>query len=178
MNVKQEELLRTYLSEMTQDLRPVYRELAVFLSGLGYLPKKEKNNLSFKHALHNKQIAKMGFGRGQKASPFFALRFSACRGYSDRFADIVRANILKFPHKTPGCLSNTCHFCAGEPETHTYACTFSGGETKRHCGAYALNIPELSAKDLEELKKLIAEEHAYLILHEAQDKAAKIGGAS
>jgi len=40
-------------------------------------------------------------------------------------------------------------------------------ERKSHCGAAALEIPNLTADDINEIKKLIREEHGYLIKHEA-----------
>ena len=163
---KQEELVNSFWATLGDEFEPLFQELIDCLSDLGYNPKKEKTNISFKHDLHNKQIAKMGMKKSGDISPFFALRFSACNGYSQRFADIVRA-IVKYPHKTAGCTSNNCSYCAGEPDTHVYICTFPDGENKSHCGAYALEIPDISADDVGEIKKLIKEEHKYLVEHEA-----------
>jgi hypothetical protein len=165
---KQEELVNSYLSMVGDEIRPVYRDIVIYLSELGYYPKKEKNNISFKHDLHNKQMAKMCMKGSKVSSPFFALRFSACKGYSQRFANIVSANIIKSPSKTPGCLVNSCNNCKGEPAAHVYTYTFSDGETKSHCGAYALEIPDITANDLDEIKKLIKEEHEFLVKHEAR----------
>ena len=65
------------------------------------------------------------------------------------------------------CLNNACNYCGGEAATHVYTYTFSDGESKSHCGAVALEIPNLTADDINEIKKLIREEHEYLIKHEA-----------
>jgi hypothetical protein len=164
---KQEEMINSYLSLLGDDSRPLYREIIGSLAELGYHPKKERDHLSFKHDLHNKQIAKMGMKKGKAAAPFFALRFSACKGYSQRFADIVSSNITKNPSKVPGCAVHACSFCAGESDTHVYSYTLPDGVSKSHCGAYALEIPDITANDLTEIKKLIREEHDYLIKHEA-----------
>lgn len=40
---------------------------------------------------------KMGIKKNKELPPFFALRFSACSRYSQRFTDIVSAAIVKYP---------------------------------------------------------------------------------
>jgi len=165
---KQKELKTLFLQTVDDAQRELFLQLMDCLEGFGYYSQKERSNLSFKHGLHNKQIAKMGIRKGKEPQPFFALRFSACRGYSQRFTDIVETAIIKYPHKTPRCISNGCDYCAGAPDTHIYTRIFPGGEHKSHCGAYALEIPNLSAKDIDEIKKLIKEENDYLLRHEAQ----------
>lgn len=167
--IKQQELMDSFLDPLDNELKPLYQEIIACLSEHGYYPTKAKTNISFKHSLHNKQIAKMGFRVNKKkgASPFFALRFSACREYSQRFADIVSAVIIKYPSKTPGCINNSCNFCIGDPATHRYSFTFPNGEIKSNCGAYALEIPNITSCDVEEIKRLIKEEHNYLLKHES-----------
>ena len=163
---KQEELANAFLTEIEEDARPLYREIILYLSQLGYNPKKEKSSISFKHDLHNKQLAKMGFKSGKTKTPFFALRYSACRGYSQRFADIVGAAIVKYPTRAARCTEGVCNFCAGAPQSHVYTYTFPDGETKEHCGAYALDIPHIRPEDIGEIKTLIREEHEYLMEHQ------------
>ena len=164
---KQKELKAAFLLTVDDAHKEMFLQLMDCLEGFGYYPQKERSNLSFKHGLHNKQIAKMGIRKGKDPQPFFALRFSACKEYSQRFADIVEAAIIRYPNKTPSCVSNGCNFCAGEPDTHIYTRIFPN-ERKSHCGAYALEIPNLSAKDIDEIKNLIKEENDYLMRNEAQ----------
>ncbi|MGL6201581.1 MAG: hypothetical protein ACRC3H_21910 [Lachnospiraceae bacterium] len=164
MTLKQEELANSFLSKLDEQTKPLYYEIISHLSSLGYNPKKEKNNLSFKHTLHNKQMAKMS---SRNNLPVFALRFSACRGYSQRFDDIVKAFIVKYPTRSSRCTSDSCNYCGGAAETHVYTAIFSSSETRTHCGAYALEIPDLRPNDIGEIKKLIQQEHAYLLEHEA-----------
>lgn len=164
---KQKELIEAFLSSIGEEIRPVYRERAAYLAELGYYPHREKSSISFKHDLHNKQMAKIGFGRGKAPAPFFALRFSACRGYSQRFADIVGDAAVRYPSRAARCTDGGCDFCAGDPETHVYTALSPDGEAKYLCGANALAIPNLSADDIEEIKRLIAEENAYLLKHQA-----------
>jgi len=148
----------------------LYREVAVYLSQLGYNPVKYRTSLSFKTDAHNKQIAKMGINESKKngAVPFLALRFSACREYSQRFEDIVAAYMDKYATRAASCANGGgCTYCAGPDDTHVYTCVGPAGERKVHCGAYAVEIPGVTAEDITEIKKLIGEEHAYLMMYEA-----------
>ena len=162
----QEALLQTFCAGLPAEDRAAYQAICEQLRALGYRPQKQKGNISFKHTEHNKQIAKMGVRTGKHPTPFFSLRFSACRGYSQRFADIVGEALRKYPHKIAQCITGGCSFCAGEPDTHVYTCTLPDGEHKHHCGAYALEIPQLAAQDVAEVKQLIRQEHTYLMEYE------------
>ena len=167
---KQEELVNSFLSEIDEGSRPLYQDIILYLSELGYNPKKEKSGISFKHNLHNKQMAKMSIktNKRQGSHPYFALRFSACRGYSQRFLDVVCSYITKYPARSSQCINNGgCNFCAGDAVTHVYEYTFPNGESKLHCGAYAVEIPNITVNDIAEIKSLIREEHNYLLKHEA-----------
>ena len=163
---KQEELLNSYLSQLGDEIRALYKNIALFLSGLGYNPKKEKSGISFKHDLHNKQIAKMGIS-GNAGVPFFSLRFSACRGYSQRFDTIVSTAAVKFSTRIARCKNAECDWCKGEADTHVYICALPDGEKKYMCGAFALEIPNITENDIDEIKELIKQEHEYLMEHEA-----------
>ena len=57
-------------------------------------------------------------------------------------------------------------FCKGAATTHVYTYTFQNNESKSHCGAVALEIPNITADDIGEIKNLIKEEHEYLLKHE------------
>ena len=163
---KQEELVNNYLNELDSETNPLYSDIIRYLSELGYNPVKQKSSISFKHDLHNKQIAKIGRAK----THFFSLRFSACRGYSQRIADIVSAAITKVTasnqYRLARCLTAECNYCQGEAHTHVYTHTYPGGETKTSCGAYAIKIPNITSDDIPEIKKLIKEQHDYLIKHE------------
>ena len=165
---KQEELVNSFLTTLGDKLRPLYQDIVMCLSELGYNPRKERSYILFMHSLHTKQMAKMGITWTKDHSPYFALRFSACKGYSRRFADIVRDYINKDPDRLfPHCGDGRCIFRAGEDETPAYEYVFPDGEIKHLCGAKALIIPDITADDIGEIKKLIKEEHIYLMKHEA-----------
>lgn len=163
---KQEELINSFLSILGDEVKPLYQDIIGYLSELGYNPQKQRSYIVFKHNLYNKQMAKIGIGIKDQ-SPFFALRFSACRGYSQRFAQIVNTAVSKNNYREALCLNNGCSYCSGDAATHVYTYTFPGGESKSHCGAVALEIPNITAEDIGEIKRLIHEEHGYLLQHEA-----------
>ena len=154
---KQQECIRSFLAALGEDTQPLYLDIITCLTDLGYYPAKVRANLSFKHGLHNKQIAKIGF---------LALRFSACRNYSEKIAAITAAYMEKYPKRIALCMDGGCSFCKGEPETHVYYMQ-SGDTDRAHCGAYAIELRGVSADDADEIKRLIQEEHAYLLEHEA-----------
>ena len=164
---KQAELLDAFLSTVGDELEAVFKDIADHLCALGYHPQKSKSNLIFKHDAHNKQIAKMGMRTGKQPHPFFSLRFSACRGYSKRIADVVAATIVKYPTRAPRCPEGQCDYCAGEALSHVYTEVLPNGDMGMWCGAYAMEIPDLCTDDLPEIRRLIGEEHDYLMVHEA-----------
>ena len=164
---RQKTLVHSFLSALDEETRPLYEDLLACLMSLGYTPTKERSNLSFQHSLHNKQIAKMGFKSAKDRRPFFALRFSGCTGYSKRFVDIVDAYAAKYPTRTARCIKGGCSFCRGDAESHVYFPRVPGSKSQAHCGAYAIEIPDLVPADIEEIKRLIAKQHAYLLGQEA-----------
>ena len=164
---RQEELINSFLSELEEPLKPIYRELILYLSEIGYNPHKQRSYIVFKHTLHNKQIAKIGIKIYKPHNPFFALRFSACRDYSQRFADIVREAVVKQPYAEPNCIAGVCDYCAGTADSHVYTHIFDNGEIRFLCGSGALEISDIAAGDIAEIKQLIKEEHTYLLKHQA-----------
>ncbi|MDE6838297.1 MAG: hypothetical protein K2P33_07845 [Acutalibacter sp.] len=163
--LKQTEILEEYLSGLQPEQAQVWRELALYLAGLGYDLKRQRANLVFACPLHRKQIAKIGFDKA--GEPLFALRFSACRGYSPRFAEIVRHAVDKEKYREASCLQEEC-YCKGPASQRVYMYEFPNGEKRYHCGAVALAIPGLNAADLPEVKALMEEEHRFLMKYEAE----------
>ena len=166
-------MVNSYLSAFDDEARALYREIILYLSEIGYNPYKQKSSITFKHDQHNKQMAKMGttIKKGKPPAPWFSLRFSACREYSQRIEDIISALIVKVTatnrYRLARCMTGECNYCGGEPGTHVYTHVYPDGTVKTSCGAYAMEIPGLTAGDVPEIKRLIAEEHGYLMEHEA-----------
>ena len=172
MTKKQEKLVSVYLSQFEDETKCLYRTITNFLCELGYYPSKAGASISFKNATHNKQIAKMGtiIKKNQVSSPKFSLRFSSCQDYSQRFAKLVHDTIIKVTannrYRLARCLTGECSNCCGEPDAHIYKSVLSNGENIASCGVYAIEIPHLTAGDIDEIKQLINKEHEYLMKHE------------
>ncbi len=164
---KQEALVESLLSRLDGETRSLYQDVITYLMELGYYPHKERMNISFKHGVHNKLVVKMGTVKDDEQALFFALRFSACKDYPQRFVDVVSSEIEKHPRRVARCMDNGCSNCKGAPESHVYMCMFPDGKLKSHCGVYALEIPDIAAEDVEDIKTLIRQEHEYLLMHEA-----------
>lgn len=164
---KQQALVDSFLDVLDNELGSLYREIVMCLSELGYYPRKQRSYIVFKHDLHNREIAKMGMTWTKDTSSYFALRFSACKGYSERFADVVRAYINKNPNNLfPHCENGRCVFRADGERAPYYEVEFLDGENQSCCGAKALVIPNDDLVAIDEIKKLIKEEHDYLMKHE------------
>lgn len=161
---KQTELVESFLSALEPEQSTVYRELILYLSALGYEPKKQRSAIVFNCREHHKQLAKIGFDR--KGAPFFALRFSACRDYSQRFAEIVRQAVDKQNYREPGCVAGGEDFCKGPIDQRLYTYRLPNGEKRCHCGAKALVVPKLCPEDIPEIKRLMEEEHRFLMKYE------------
>jgi len=164
---KQEELANSFLSMLEEENKSLFQDIIMYLSKLGYNPHMQRSYIVFKHSLHNKQMAKMGVRKNKDHSPFFELRFSACKGYPQRFENIVYEAVSKKNFREAQCIYNNCDYCAGEAFSHVYTHIFTNGEMKSHCGAVTLEIPNITVDDIEMIKKLIKDEHIYLMEHQA-----------
>lgn len=163
---KQTELINSFLEMLKVDEKSVFWGVISYLSEIGYNPVKQRSYIVFNHDLHNKQIAKIGIRTNKDKAPFLAIRFSACRGYTKRFEKIVKDAIINNPSKVANCMLGKCSYCSGDPSTHVYTNIFENCGSKFHCGAYALEIPNISFADIPEIKKLLKEEHDYLMKHQ------------
>lgn len=168
---KQEALIYSFLAGLSEEQEPLYREIILYLSELGYNPRKEGQSISFKHSQHSKQIAKIGWTRGKMPSPVFKLQvFGLPRLFAKVFGSGKRAAVTTRDNAhgnvSGGCLNGECHFCAGEPETHLYKHTAPDGTVTYACGAQAL-ASEYYGEDAAEIKRLLKEEHFYLMKHQA-----------
>ncbi|WP_300685797.1 hypothetical protein [Acutalibacter sp. 1XD8-36] len=165
---KQRELVESLLEPLDPSARDVYMELISHLSGMGYSPKKQRAAIVFTSKEHNKQLVKIG--RDKKGELYFALRFSACKGYSERFGEIVKKVLGGENYKAPGCMENGEDFCKGPIEQRLYTYELPDGNKRYYCGAKALAIPGISREDIPEIERLMEEEHRFLMKYEAAGK--------
>ena len=79
--------------------------------------------------------------------------------YSKKFADVIHDRILSSNNRLAKC--GKCGYCKGDKFVYTY--TFPNGESKAACGAFVLEIPNVTLSDVEEIKRLIVEQHVYFM---------------
>lgn len=173
MTKKQEELVNAYLSQFENEAKQLFGKIISFLCEMGFYPRKAGTSISFVSAIHNKQIAKIGahIKKGQMPTPKFSMRFSSSNAYSQRFTKIVHDAVVKVTasnhYRLARCLTGECSVCHGEPEAHIYKSILPNGEVITSCGVYAIEIPNITVDDFDEIKQLITKEHEYLVSHEA-----------
>ena len=158
---------KTYIDEfyhlISNEEKLVYQPIIDALIGLDYVPLRKRTKgyiLSFSNLAHNRVLARFGLREnGEKA--FFGLRFSACMEYSQKYAEVIRDRILSSNSRLAKC--GECRFCKGDKFVYTY--TFPDGDSKAACGAFVLEIPEVTLSDVDEIKRLMGEQHAYFMEH-------------
>jgi len=158
---KWEKNIEEFMEMICDEEKAVYKPIMNFLTELEYTPIKKRTKgfiLSFSNIAHNKVMARFGMREGNENS-FFGLRFSACTDYSDKFASVIRERIESKNNRLAKCKS--CGFCKGDKFVYTYK--FQNGEIKAACGAFMLDIPQVTLDDITEIKKLIKEQHNYFM---------------
>ena len=174
MTKNQKFLIETLISFLPNEQKAIYGELAYFLVDLGYLPQKQQVSdyiLSFKHKENKKVIAKMGI----RKNVFFSVRFFACKTVSEKFLDALRKDIdsykrqytdkLSFVPNTESMVKNKCGYC-GDICTgggYGYYYKFSDYDIVKRCGAYPVVIPDITKNDIDEIKRIITEQHNFFV---------------
>lgn len=152
-----------FYAGISDEEKLIFQPIINTLVELGYTPMRKQTKgyiLSFSNLEHNRVLARCGI-REESGKGFFGLRFSSCTDYSDKFAQVVRDRMLSGNSRMAKC--GECGFCKGDKFVYTY--TFPDGETKAVCGAFVLEIPNVTADDIDEIKRLILEQHEYFMMH-------------
>lgn len=158
---KWESFINEFYDMISSEEKLVYQPIIEALVELGYTPMRKRTKgfiLSFSNLAHNRVLARFGVREGG-GKAFFGLRFSSCSNYSDKFAGVVRDRILSSNNRLAKC--EKCGYCKGDK--FVYAYTFPDGESKAACGAFVLEIPDITLPDVEEIKRLIGEQHEYFM---------------
>ena len=158
------------MSLLAEEDRLVCRPIIDHLLALGYVPVKQKVRryvLSFRHQQTNKVIAKIGV-RGDGAKAVISLKFFACSSAPDKFGQALRREVES--HDGQYCVPvrsateknrcGRCDSCTGGGLGYYHL--FPDGREVVRCGAYPIAVPDLAPGDVEEVKRLIDEQHHYL----------------
>ena len=159
---KSESNINLFYTMISLENKAVYEVIIQYLLELGYTPVKKRTKgfiLSFINPLHNRVIAR--FGVREDGESFFGLRFSSVENYSEKFNDVVRRRVLSKNNRIAKC--SECNYCKGSRFVYTYI--FEDGTTSAACGAFVLDIPDVSHNDIDEIKSLIKQQHEYFTTH-------------
>lgn len=156
MDEKSMLLLNSFLLELPERYREIFRELGEYAISLGYRPKRTKSKdftLDFSKNKVKRTILKMEVhDNGQKSnSPGLRLKFYATEAYSKIFRDGVQTVIEEFNGKYTGCYG--CGRCKGKLEGYIF--TYPDGKEVFRCGNELIAIHDFDAHDIPEIKALL-----------------------
>jgi len=175
MTKKQQILINEFIGLLSEDDKSIYEKIIYYLFDLGYIPQKQSVKdfiISFKHKENGKVISKMGI---RKQNSFVSIRFFACKSVSEKYIDALHKDIgvcegqytVKLPINPDAAsmITNKCGYC-GDICTGGgvgYYYTFPDGKMVSRCGAYPIIIPDIKENDIDELKRVILEQHNYFL---------------
>ena len=157
---KWETFINEFYEMISSEDKAVFQPIIEILLELGYTPLKKRTKgfiLSFSNLAHNRVLARFGI-RDDAERAFFGLRFSSCINYSDKFANVIRDRILSSNNRLAKC--EKCRYCKGDKFVYTYV---FDGKSKAACGAFVLEIPNVTLSDVDEIKRVINEQHEYFM---------------
>ena len=168
-------LIGEFIENLPEDEKQIFMEITNYLKELGYIPQKQKVKdfvLSFKHGVNGKIIAKMGI-RGQKG--FLGIKFFACKNVPEKYIKALGENSDDaYAHLPPPerdkLLPNeimlkctlSCAVCTGGKMRYYFK--YPNGNEIFRCGAYPVLIPDITDSDIDDLKRLILEQHNYFLV--------------
>jgi len=178
LNTKQNTIVNEFLNLLPDNEVLLYYAIIEYLVILGYIPYKQKVqafDLSFKHIDNKKVIAKIGI-KDQKCN--FRLKFFACKNVPYKFINALYLEAIEMENRYslevpyPNDISNPlyglmkkctllCSICTGGGMR--YYCQIPDGKIIFRCSAYPVFIPNIEQSDLNDLKRLIQEQHNYFI---------------
>ncbi|NLF00400.1 MAG: hypothetical protein GX601_05410 [Anaerolineales bacterium] len=157
------DLIDGCISEMADDEKELYGEIAAYTVELGYTPKPVKTAHGASDAL---TFTKSRIGRTllkirpnhKDGKTQLVLSFFATPEYSDVFQDGIRRVIEEFDGKYTGCYG--CGRCEGD-EGYTYV--YPDGRAVCRCGLELIELPPVGAEhaDADEIRALMRAQDQY-----------------
>ena len=185
MTNKQQSLIDDFLNVLSEDDRYDFENVINSIVELGYIPQKQKVRdfvLSFKHNQNGKIIAKVGI---RKQKGFLSIKFFACKNVPEKYIKSLRneADLNEeraknnekpvssgpVPDRNPipsntimkNCTVGVCSVCTGGRMRYYYQ--YPDGKEIFRCGAYPVLLPDIAENDIEDIKRLISEQHNYFL---------------
>jgi len=163
---------------LLEDEKQEFVKIVNSLVELGYIPQKQKIkgfDLAFKHKVNNRVIAKIGV---RKQKGWLRIKFFACKHVPQKYIQALHdeavANKDRYsmpvppPDREPvpaGVIMKTCALrcpaCSGGGMRYYHK--FSDGRKIFRCGAYPVPIADITKNDMDELNRLLLEQHHYFL---------------
>ena len=166
----QNTLISQFLSTLQEGRKELFGDIITYLTTLGYTPQKQAVKtltLSFKRG--RQVIAKMRPCDGGE----FRVKFFACENPPLKYVDALRRDIEAQNEQywgaidpdRPEHIKNKCDGCgtACTGGNIGYYWKFGDGREIFRCGAYPILIPDITADDLADIKRLLTEQDKYFI---------------
>lgn len=159
---KSKQVLETFLVNLPESSREMFREIAEFAIDLGYLPKKTKSKDYVIDFIKNKvkrTVLKLEVhDNGIKTNgPGIRMKFYATAEYSDIFRNGVKRVIEEFGGKYTGCYG--CGKCKYELEGYTYV--YDDGKKVFRCGNELIAITGIGEQHIPEIKELLKTQDSF-----------------
>jgi hypothetical protein len=174
MTHKQQSMIDDFLNALSEDERYVFGDIINGIVELGYIPQKQNVKdfvLSFKHDQNGKIIAKMGI---RKQKGFLSIKFFACKNIPEKYIAALGENSDDAYDRLPPPERDklrpdeimlkctlSCDICTGGKMRYFHQ--YPNGKEIYRCGAYPVLLPDITEKDLADLKRLISEQHRYFL---------------
>ena len=109
----------------------------------------------------------------RKQKGFISIRFFACKSVSSKYLDALHQELVSRNEQYSAPLrinpvhmiTNQCGYC-GDICTGGglgYYFKFPDGKEVSRCGAYPIIIPDVDETDIEEMKRVLSEQHHYFL---------------
>ena len=172
MTKKQQSLVKELITLLPEEQKNIYIQIVDHFTEIGYIPQKQKVKdfiILFRHKVNGKVIAKIGI---RKQNAFISIRFFACKSISQKYIDALRNELdsRNGQYSSPlrvnpiDMITNQCDYCGvctGGGLGYYYK--YSDGKEVSRCGAYPIIIPDINESDVDEMKKVILEQHNYFL---------------
>lgn len=158
-------IINGFLSNLNDEDKKIYSEIAFFAYDLGYRAKRAKTkdiNYVFTNSKTKKHLIKFSY---EDEKPKLKMKFYASNNYSSFFHDAVKEAIEIFNYKYTGCYR--CGKCNNVPMGYTYV--YPEGRKYFRCGNELISLPPLKKNIVPEVLSLIKTQHEYY-LSQIQEK--------
>lgn len=163
---KQKYAINKIISNMPDDLREIYREIAEYAISLGYMPTIKGVNetyADFSKSKVKRTILKID--TDPNFPPRLAMKFFAIPVYSAIFQEALRERINVLERLKCAPVSLSCGGCGKCDGTHGYYYTYPDGRKVFLCGMEVITVPSFCADNISEVKEALKTQDEFFMEH-------------